>query len=68
MISLLNKRVVCSLCNSSISHAVLDKMMTARVSRHELDPREAYQAIAEILNRVHETLTQIDVLNPDAIP
>ncbi|KAE8306033.1 zinc-RING finger domain-containing protein [Giardia duodenalis] len=62
------KRAVCSLCNSLISHAVLDRMMNARVSRHELDPREAYQAIAETLTQVHKTLMQIDVLNPDAIP
>lgn len=67
MITLATNRVVCSLCNSSVSHAVLDKMMTARVSRHELDPRETYQAIAEILNRAQETLMKIDVLNPDAI-
>lgn len=68
MVVLTTKRVVCSLCNSLISHAVLDRMINARISRHELDPRETYQTIVKTLAQVHEMLMQIDVLNPDAIP
>lgn len=67
MLTLATKRVACPLCNSLVSHAVLDKMMTSRVSRHELDPREVYQAITSTLSKTYETLMQIDVLDPDAI-